>query len=71
MDTSMFQALFVRRMLRDFLRSLGNPFVRVPTGTQRILLKNIPPTHQRIGCTYLYTLVSICILQFSNCLIVL
>jgi hypothetical protein len=38
MDTPLFQALFVRRMPRDFLNSLGNPFVRVPTGAQRILL---------------------------------
>jgi hypothetical protein len=28
MDTPLFQALFVRRMPRNFLNSLGNPFVR-------------------------------------------
>ncbi len=40
MDTPLFQALFVRRKLRDFSNSLVL-FVRVPTGTQRMFLKNI------------------------------
>jgi hypothetical protein len=64
MDAPLFQAYFEKRMPRDFSKSLGNPFERVPTGTKNIQL----PTYPRIGCTYLYTLMYLH--QFSICLFI-